>query len=350
MHKRMQQRLYIILIINALIRPSLAIDPATTIDLTGRWRFKIGDQKEYAQAYYNDQQWETVEVPSRWEDAGFPGYDGYAWYRKTVIVPSAWQGKAIYLKIGRIDDVDQVFLNGHFVSANGLFPPAFRTAFDLRREYALPQQWLKWNQENVIAVRVFDEKSSGGIVEGPVNISACGEPLKLEIDLAGEWAFAVGDDLKRKNQDYDDRAWKKILVPSYWEMQGFPDYDGVAWYRKTIILPNELAEQPLLLVLGYINDMDEVFWNGELVGRTGRFPSRDHSVHLNSSKLIARAYAIAPDLVRPNVKITIAVRVYDFGRWGGIYKGFIGITTAESWLKYDRQKPDLPATSRDFNF
>lgn len=309
------------------------------MDLTGEWRFRIGDHREYADPNLNDQLWEGIQTPSRWEDAGFPGYDGYAWYRKRVIIPNDWQGRNIVLNLGRIDDVDEVFLNGSYIAGSGLFPPIFRTAVELRREYVLPPHLIRWNRENLIAVRVYDERFSGGMLEGEVNLDARQERLQLLIDLSGDWAFAVGDDMKRKKNDYNDQTWVKIQVPSFWEMQGFANYDGIAWYRKTIVLPEELANQPLLLVLGYINDLDEVYWNGELIGRTGLFPSLNNSVHLSSSKSIARAYAIDPQLVRAMVKTTIAVRVYDYGRWGGIYKGFIGITSAENWLKYAHQRP-----------
>ncbi len=338
LQRRMRIWRYVICAMTVVCRPVLAQDQGWTTDLSGEWRFRIGDHKEYADPLLNDRLWEAIQTPSRWEDAGFPGYDGYAWYRKRVTIPISWQGRNIVLNLGRIDDVDQVFLNGSYIAGSGLFPPIFRTAVELRREYVLPPHLIHWNQENVIAVRVYDERFSGGILEGAVTLSAREERLQLLIDLAGEWAFAVGDDMKRKNSEYDDHVWKRILVPSYWEMQGFPNYDGIAWYRKTIVLPEELAEQPLLLILGYINDLDEVYWNGELIGRTGKFPSLNNSVHIYTNQFIARAYAIDPGLVRAHVKTTIAVRVYDYGRWGGIYKGFIGITSAEHWLRYANQK------------
>ena len=312
----------------------------SVMDLAENWRFQIGNHKEYADPSFDDRAWTTIPVPGCWEDAGYPGYDGYAWYRKSITIPSSWQDKNIILKLGRIDDVDQLFLNGRYVSGSGLFPPNFSTAADLWRDYVLPQPFIRWDQTNLIAVQVYDEKRQGGIVEGEVEILAIDSPLQLLLDLAGDWAFATGDDLNRRLPEYDDRHWKKIHVPDYWEMQNQPNYDGIAWYRKSFFLPNELAEQPLLLVLGYIDDVDETYWNGTLIGRTGEFPTKDRTIYSNNSKFSFRLYAVAPELARPDVKITIAVRVYDFSRWGGLYKGYIGLTSAAHWITYDQQKPE----------
>jgi hypothetical protein len=327
---------------------AMAHDPQLTIDLSGEWQFQIGDQMEFRLLKFDDRNWDKIRVPSRWEEAGYPGYDGYAWYRKRFFLPGDLQNNELILQLGRIDDVDQVYLNGELIGFTGIFPPLFRSAFDMQREYVLPAKLLKWNQENVLAVRVFDEKRSGGMTEGVVGIRACASPLQLKVDLSGEWLFATGDESNRKTAKFDDRSWKRILVPMFWEYQGFPDYDGVAWYRKYVDVPPELNEQPLLLVLGYINDIDEVYWNGELVGRTGHFPDKDQRSNFNTSRDVLRAYALAPDLVRGGQRAVIAVRVLDFGRWGGIYKGKIGLTTAEWWLKY-RQNHIFQFDNRDTN-
>ena len=57
------------------------------IDLEGNWRFSIGDDTAWASPYFKDNDWEKIKVPAMWEDQGFHGYNGYAWYRKTFDVP-----------------------------------------------------------------------------------------------------------------------------------------------------------------------------------------------------------------------------------------------------------------------
>jgi len=90
----------------------MAMDLEKVIDLKGEWRFEIGDNQDFARPNFNDSKWEKMKVPSRWEDQGFPGYDGYAWYRISFKAPQKMQTHHLYLKLGRIDDVDRVYLNG----------------------------------------------------------------------------------------------------------------------------------------------------------------------------------------------------------------------------------------------
>jgi len=52
------------------------------IDLNGEWKFRIGDNKDWADPAFSDAGWTTIKAPGPWEDQGFRGYDGYAWYRK----------------------------------------------------------------------------------------------------------------------------------------------------------------------------------------------------------------------------------------------------------------------------
>ena len=78
--------------------------------------------------------------------------------------------------MGKIDDIDQVFINGTFVGSTGEFPLNSRSEanvgqeYDAFRGYYIPDGLLKKNQKNVIAVRVLDTGGDGGIYEGPVGI------------------------------------------------------------------------------------------------------------------------------------------------------------------------------------
>jgi sialate O-acetylesterase len=80
--------------------------------LKGSWLFSIGINEEWTSLKYNDSDWETVRVPSPWEEQGFNGYNGYAFYRKKINISSTYKGRMLYLNMGYIDDVDEVYLNG----------------------------------------------------------------------------------------------------------------------------------------------------------------------------------------------------------------------------------------------
>ena len=53
------------------------------VSLTGMWKFEIGDNPKFSERGFDDSKWEKIRVPGTWENQGFPGYDGYAWYRRS---------------------------------------------------------------------------------------------------------------------------------------------------------------------------------------------------------------------------------------------------------------------------
>ena len=97
------------------------------IDLEGRWKFSIGDDSLWANPKYDDDGWEGVIAPSSWENEGYHGYNGYAWYRKHFNVRSKYKNQTLNLHLGTIDDVDEVYINGNLIGFSGSFPPHYET-------------------------------------------------------------------------------------------------------------------------------------------------------------------------------------------------------------------------------
>jgi len=148
-----------------------------SLDLGGIWQFNLGDSIEWAQVEYSDENWDYIDVPQVWETAGFNCYNGYAWYRKTVVIPESWQTdkylkikKALFLDLGNIDDVDQTFFNAQPVGMTGSFPPDYRSCWNASRHYQIPIDLVRWGKKNVIAVRVYDREGNGGIYWGKPKI------------------------------------------------------------------------------------------------------------------------------------------------------------------------------------
>jgi len=310
------------------------------ISLRVGWRFEIGDNMEYARRDFDDSDWERVRVPGSWEDEGFPGYDGYAWYRIHLRFPKSLQTKSLYIKLGYIDDVDEVYVNGKFLSGSGTFPPEYQSAFDHQRVYHLPHDFLNFGEENVIAVRVYDEYLEGGIKNGSVGIYS--HPMiPMNMDLSGDWRFSPGDTHDWAAPDYEDSAWDIMRIPSNWENQDYPYHDGYGWYRKHFTVPDTLNSYRLILVLGLIDDADEVYFNGTRIGRTGTFPGEGQGNFYGNSWQEDRFYMIPPHLIQWNKLNTIAVRVYDYQGPGGIYDGPIGLTTKKVYMKYRSKKRSL---------
>jgi hypothetical protein len=306
--------------------------------LKGTWLFSIGINQEWTSPRYIDNDWEAVKVPSPWENQGYNGYNGYAFYRKKISIPSAYKGRMLYLNMGYIDDVDEVYLNGKKIGSSGSFPPDYYTAYNAERIYYIPEEYINFEESNLIAVKVYDSYSEGGIVSGEIGIYGGRTYINLDINLQGAWKFQPGDDFRRKESDFDDNMWDEIFVPAKWEDQRYRDYDGYGWYRKSFIYPGKSDDERMVIVLGKIDDIDQVYINGTLVGSTGNFPGRENEWASTGQEYIAfRGYYIPAGLLKKDQKNVVAVRVLDTGGAGGIYEGPVGIITQTKYIEYWRK-------------
>lgn len=123
-----------------------------------------------------------------------------------------------------------------------------------------------------------------------------------------------------------DRTWSDIHVPAYWEGQGYPGLDGVAWYRTTFTLDSSEARADATLEAAAIDDDDITWVNGVEIGRTVGY-NVPRSYHIPAGTLHAG----------PN---ELTVRVADGGGGGGI-NGRIALNIA-------REKPRLLAGTWKF--
>jgi alpha-galactosidase len=183
-----------------------------TIRLNDGWKFMPGDNPDYAAPAYDDSKWTPIRVDKTWEDQGYEKLDGFAWFRLKIVLPSALKEKA-YLKdglrifLGKINNFDQSFLNGSIFGINGKPVPA-NTPMDNEYTKADMQLWnhercyilpiddprIRWDRENVIAVRVFDEGGLGGLFSGDANIRMITFPDYLVFDnLSRPFFFKAGE-------------------------------------------------------------------------------------------------------------------------------------------------------------
>jgi len=129
--------------------------------------------------------WKTMDLPTLWEDAGLPNFDGVVWFRKDVDLPESWAGKEAILHLGPIDDNDTTFVNGVLVGDT--------EGWNAPRDYNLPPGTLKAGR-NVISVRVLDTGGGGGLHGEPETLRLVGPvgATPAEISLAGPWLYRIG--------------------------------------------------------------------------------------------------------------------------------------------------------------
>lgn len=296
------------------------------VDLRGSWQFALGDDDAWANTDYDDRDWDRMYVPARWEDEGYPGYDGYAWYRTTFALPRGSYRKLVF-RAGRIDDADEVYINGQFVGRTGGMPPHYKTAYHEWREYTIPMDYLKPGGENVIAIRVFDERIEGGILEGQVGIYDDRDAPLMEADLSGAWMFRTGAHPDWTGEKTRDMEY--VMVPGYWEGQGFRNLDGFATYHRSVTIPRSLRGQDLVLSLGKIDDLDEVYLNGTLIGRTGQM--QPYPNIRGDEWQVQRFYPIPEDAITYGGRNALTVVVFDGMVDGGMHEGLVGIVTQQEY-------------------
>ncbi|NBC82380.1 MAG: glycoside hydrolase [Bacteroidetes bacterium] len=307
------------------------------INLEGRWKFTIGDDMAWAGKNSTDDHWDEIKVPGNWEDNGYYGYNGFAWYRKTFDMPASSQNMPLFLILGYIDDVDEVFFNGTKIGMTGSFPPHFSTAYTALRKYYIPGNLINYNGKNTISVRVYDTYMYGGIVKGDIGIFTYKNSIPTDISLLGPWKFNTGDHLQWSEPGFDDSHWTELFVPAYWENQGYRDYDGFAWYRRKVFVSGHFSNDPLVLILGKIDDLDEVYINGILIGSTGKIYDNPGKIHVSEEYRAMRGYYIPRNVIRFGAINTIAVRIYDALGEGGIYEGNIGLVRQTRYINYWRK-------------
>jgi hypothetical protein len=124
--------------------------------------------------------------------------------------------------------------------------------------------------------------------------------------IAGTWRFRTGDDAAYAAPGYDDSVWETIAIPGTWEAAGRPDYDGFAWYRIRFQLPTAGSSDPLpaRLELGKLDDADDAFVNGTMVGTT-------------NDRAAYRRYALPAGTLNWGGENVLAIRVFDAGGAGG---------------------------------
>ena len=330
----MKQAVAIIAALIAALVSGRAEETKQIIDLRGSWKFEIGDNKQWADPKFDDSKWGEIFVPADWENEGYAGYDGYAWYRKNFTIPQSAQNKTLYFHL-LVDDVCAVYINGNLIGEGGKFPPHYETAYNVTNKFSIPSKYLRFNQQNVVAVRVYDDYLHGGIVSGRVGIFEHKSEIEFTVKFPELWKFKSGDELEWKKPNFDDSRWQEVIVPAKWDFQGYRDYDGFAWYRVTFDVPSNLKNDDYVLMLGKIDDIDEAYLNGEMIGRTGRIRSDGSVRKINDEYQRFRSYEIPKGSLKVGQKNVLAVRVYDHYSWGGIYEGPIGIVKERDFRKWE---------------
>lgn len=120
-----------------------------------------------------------------------------------------------------------------------------------------------------------------------------------------------------KSRMQTGKTWGKMPVPSLWEDNALPGFDGIVAMQFELNLPQDAAGKDLLLCLGAVDDMDRTYFNGIPVG----------SCHIHD---LAREYKVDGSLVKAGENV-ITVEVVDNGGGGGIWRSSYAVVDGKRY-------------------
>lgn len=107
-----------------------------------------------------------------------------------------------------------------------------------------------------------------------------------------------------ETETVSDENWSTAPMPARYDSLHLGEFDGVVWYRTSVVIDHDHAGKAAILNLGSISDCDRTWLNGRRLGAT--FVWSDN-----------RRYEVPAGVLKEGVN-TIAVRCMDTGYWGGM--------------------------------
>ncbi|PWB70575.1 MAG: 9-O-acetylesterase [Holophagae bacterium] len=167
----------------------------------------------------DEEGWLELDATRLWEEQGWDGMDGIAWYRSSFELTPDEAKAGIRLGLGTIDDCDSSWVNGVEVGRTDW-------AWNRARVYDVPAAALRPGR-NVVAIRVEDGGGGGGLYGGAdsrfVEVGGARRPLPER------WRFRIGwvnvSTEYRKNQ-VRTVLYNKMIHP----LLSFP-VAGFLWYQ-----------------------------------------------------------------------------------------------------------------------
>ncbi len=167
---------------------------------------------------------------------------------------------------------------------------------------------------------------------------------KPVVSLDGSWRFHKGDNPAWADPNFDDSNWPLIRSDKSWTKQGYPAFNGYAWYRFKVEVP--AGGRPVDLLLTEIANGYEVFADGKLIGRAGSSEPTGDPVFVGR-----RAIFQLPPVSKGPQAIHIALRVWSYlptAFWAGAGTRTNGSEAGDPALLLSRLRYDQSASALYF--
>lgn len=192
------------------------------VSLAGGWKFRTGDDSTtWAAASLDEAGWKPIAAGKPWEMQGYDNYDGFAWYRLHVNIPSSIKNKS-YLKdslridLGQVSTGNEVYLNGKLIGRNVRNSASIKSGRRGMRSYliAANDPAVLWDKDNVLAVRIWNNNGPGGLLEGNYGISVVDVTDFATLNTDNSFVFTGAGELAKKllvQSSYENYSYKGKL-------------------------------------------------------------------------------------------------------------------------------------------
>jgi len=158
----------------------LVLNVAAQNPTANRARYHQGDDMNWAKLDAADAGWDEMDITKTWDDQGKEFNNTFVWYRIHLNIPSALlknadQRKIVVFDLPQADDADETYLNGRRIGKTGRFPAdkeGYQSAWSATRSYVVDAKdgGIRWDADNVIAVRVYNGGEPGGLFGRPLTV------------------------------------------------------------------------------------------------------------------------------------------------------------------------------------
>ncbi|MEO8885667.1 MAG: sialate O-acetylesterase [Mucilaginibacter sp.] len=267
----------------------------------------LNETPKWYETAYQPVGWKDIMVPGFWTGQGLNNFSGVVWYRKVINVPAADASNAAKLYFGRINDNDEVYINGQLAGRTG--------GQYANRMYTL-KSGLLVPGKNVIVARLSNNASAlGGFVgDKPYYITAGTDTIQL----SGKWQYKVGQAypaVKSSYESYSAANQPTLLYNTMVAPAGNYVIKGALWYQGESNVTRAKEYERLLPEL--IANWRALWHDPKLPFIIAQLPNYQEVTYLPvESGWAELREAERKALAIPNTAMAVLI---DVGEWGDIH-------------------------------
>jgi len=136
------------------------------------------------------------------------------------------------------------------------------------------------------------------------------------VEIHTLWRFHTGDDPDGKlgwaNPNFDDSSWTLLRADQPVNVQGYPGFSGMAWYRFRVLRPPNHPD--LALYISGIQSSYQVFAGGHLIGQFGGLPPHERTYIAGGAPSVlpmGQGIAIPSNIADWQGHLVIAIRAWN---------------------------------------